>query len=46
MQDRYEIHWQGKNCWQLNTSEQIEEKDGMLITDDFIFIKEALNESI
>ena len=40
MQDRYEIHWQGKNCWQLNTSEQIEEKDGILTTDDFIFIKE------
>ena len=36
MQDRYEIHWQGKNCWQLNTSEQIEEKENMLITDDFI----------
>ena len=50
MQDRYEIHWQGKSCWQYVTSETTdfifvkgriyEEKDGMLITDDFIFIKE------
>ena len=44
MQDRYEIHWQGKNCWQLNTSEQIEEKDGILTTDDFIFAKEKTND--
>ena len=38
----YRIRWKGETCHQEIFAKKYEEKDGMLITDDFIFIKEEL----